>query len=201
MAKSVRYSWAHGHNPLWIRIGIFVETKAVIIIIISGMEATRVISPIMIRNPQIISKEPVKYAQNAGWLNPIVKNLPVPKSSGNKYFCIPSVRNIKPTVNLIRIALLLFSVLKICLLNQFFVFMVAIISLFFCSFSILYVRIKYNKQQELLFKHSLSLKSWCHQFNEPTLNDLFCTSKPLVLYVIFKKSSGSKYQHIQIYLL
>ena len=118
--------------------------KAVIIIIISGMEATRVISPIMIRNPQIISKVPVKYAQNVGLLNPIVKNLPVPKSSGNKYFCIPSVRNINPTVSLIKIALLLFSVLKISVLNQFFVFMVAKVLIF--SFSILSILIKDNKQ-------------------------------------------------------
>ena len=123
MAKSVRYSCAHGHNPLCIRIGNFVDIKAVIIMIISGIEATLVSKPKIISVPQIISKVPVKYAQNAGWLNPIVKNLPVPRSSGNKYFCIPSVKNIRPTVNLIRIALLSFSVLKISALNPFFVFM------------------------------------------------------------------------------
>jgi len=123
MAKSVRYSCAHGHNPLYIRIGILVDINAVIMMIIRGIDANLVISPIMRRVPQIISKVPVKYAQNAGLLNPIVKNLPVPKSSGNKYFCIPSVRNISPTVNLIRIDLLSFIVLKIRELNPFFVFM------------------------------------------------------------------------------
>jgi len=81
----------------------------------------------MMSMPQIISKVPVKYAQNTGLLKPIVVNLPVPRSSGNKYFCIPSVKKIKPTVNLMRIALLLFSVLKIELLNPFFVFKAALI--------------------------------------------------------------------------
>lgn len=103
--------------------------------IIRGTDANLVISPIMRRVPQIISKVPVKYAQNAGWLNPIVKNLPVPKSSGNRYFWIPSVRNIRPTVNLIRIDLLSFTVAKIRELNPFFVFMADANCIFlFCSF-------------------------------------------------------------------
>lgn len=66
MAKSVRYSCAQGQNPLCIRIGIFVDIKAVIIMIISGIEATLVRKPKMISVPQIISKVQVKYAQNAG---------------------------------------------------------------------------------------------------------------------------------------
>ena len=123
MAKSVRYSCAHGQIPLWMRIGIFVVTKAVIIIIINGKAARRVISPIRISPPQRISNVLVKYDQKAGLLNPIVKNLPVPKRSGNKIFCIPSVKNIIPTISLIITALLSFSVLKIFILNPLFFFM------------------------------------------------------------------------------
>jgi len=91
--------------------------------IINGTEATLVIKPNIIRVPQTISKDPVKYAQNEGLLNPIVKNLPVPRSCGNKNFCIPSVKNIRPTVSLTRIALLSLTELIINLLNPLFVFM------------------------------------------------------------------------------
>lgn len=66
IAKSVRYSCAHCHTPLWIRIGHLVEIKAVIIMINSGTLASRVIKPMRTRQPQTISKAPVKYAQNAG---------------------------------------------------------------------------------------------------------------------------------------
>ena len=123
MAKSVRYSCAHGHIPLCTRIGILVVIKAVIIMIIKGIEANLVTNPKITRVPHIISKLPAKYAQNAGFANPIPENLPVPRSSGNIYFCIPSVKNTNPTVSLTRIALLSFPVLKINAVNPFFAFM------------------------------------------------------------------------------
>lgn len=126
MAKSVLYSCAHGQNPLWTRIGIFVDINAVIIMIISGMDAILVRNPKMTSVPQIISKVPVKYAQNAGLLKPIVVNLPVPRSSGKMNFCIPSVRKINPTVNLMTIVPLLASLSKITLFDPFFVFMAEI---------------------------------------------------------------------------
>jgi len=99
MAKSVRYSCANGQNPFSISIGHFVVTNATSIMIKGGMEASLINIPAIINAPQIISKAPVKYAQNAGSLNPIFKNLPVPNNSGNKYFWIPSVRKMNPTTN------------------------------------------------------------------------------------------------------
>jgi|SRR5665213_2111719 hypothetical protein len=66
MAKSVRYSWAKAQNPLPIRIGHLVVTKAVSIIIKRGMAANLVENPNKINKPHTISKLPVKYAQKAG---------------------------------------------------------------------------------------------------------------------------------------
>jgi len=62
-----------------------------------GMAANRVNSPINIKMPQIISNVPVKGAQKNGLLNPIFAKRPAPAESGNKYFCMPSERNISPT--------------------------------------------------------------------------------------------------------
>ena len=86
MAKSVRYSCAQGQMPLWTNIGIFVVINAVTIMIISGIDANRVTNPNITRVPHKISNVPVKYAQNAGLVKPIVKKRLVPKRSGNKYF-------------------------------------------------------------------------------------------------------------------
>ena len=97
--------------------------KAVIIMIINGIEANLAANPKITRVPQIISNVAVKYAQNAGLLNPMVKNLPAPRRSGNKHFCIPSVKNIRPTVSLTSIALLSLSVLNIFALAPLFVYM------------------------------------------------------------------------------
>jgi hypothetical protein len=88
------------------------------------MEARRVNNPINNNMPQIISKVAVKYAQKAALLKPIFKNLPVPSSSGNTYFCMPSDKKISPTTILTSIVLLSLTVLKIEGLNLFFVFMI-----------------------------------------------------------------------------
>jgi hypothetical protein len=124
MAKSVRYSCAIDQKPLSTKIGHLVVIKAVIITIKRGIETNLVNNPSNIKVLQIISKVPVKQAQNAGWLNPIFKNLPAPNDSGNKNFCIPSERNINPTVILINSSLLSFTVLKMNDLSPFSVFMI-----------------------------------------------------------------------------
>ena len=66
MAKSVRYSCTIDQKPLSAKIGHLVVTKAVIMIMISGIETIRVNKPSKINELQIISKVPVKYAQNSG---------------------------------------------------------------------------------------------------------------------------------------
>jgi len=78
----------------------------------SGIDAILVKIPNRMKMPQIISNAPVKYAQNAGSLKPILKNLPGPNISGNKYFWIPSVRKMSPTIILTNITLLSFPVLR-----------------------------------------------------------------------------------------
>ena len=87
------------------------------------MDASLDSKPIKIKVPQIISNVAVKYAQNAGSLNPIFKNRPVPNNSGNKYFWIPSDRNISPTIKRIIIARLSFTVLSMRVENVFLDFM------------------------------------------------------------------------------
>ncbi len=52
----------------------------------------------MTRREQTISKEPVKFDQNAGGLIPNFANRPLPRTSGYKNFWMPSDKNIRPTV-------------------------------------------------------------------------------------------------------
>jgi hypothetical protein len=61
------------------------------------MLAKRVKRPIRINAPQSISKKPTKLPKNSGDGKPILANLPAPKVSGNKNFCIPSEKNTAPT--------------------------------------------------------------------------------------------------------
>jgi hypothetical protein len=56
-------------------------TNAVIIIINNGITDILVRKPARTKVPQTTSKLAVKYAQNAGSLNPICPNLPVPNNS------------------------------------------------------------------------------------------------------------------------
>jgi hypothetical protein len=66
MAKSVLYSCAIAQNPLSIRMGHLVVTKATIIIIKRRIAANLVRNPNKINRPHTISKQPVKEAQNEG---------------------------------------------------------------------------------------------------------------------------------------
>jgi hypothetical protein len=73
--------------------------NATAMMISNGMEANLVKNPTRTNDPQIISKEPVKYAQKAGLLIPIFANRPAPTSSGRIYFYNPSERKINPTTS------------------------------------------------------------------------------------------------------
>lgn len=64
IAKSVRYSCANDQNPFPVRIGNLVVIKATIMITSNGTAAKRIIIPMRISKAQIISNDPVKYAQN-----------------------------------------------------------------------------------------------------------------------------------------
>ena len=130
MAKSVRYSCINGQKPLLINKGHLVVTKATIIMINGGMDANRVSKPRMMSVPQIISNAPVKYAQKAGSLNPIFKKRSVPRSSGNRYFWIPSVRKTSPTTKRTNTVRLSFTLLTIKDVNQLVDFITALIILF-----------------------------------------------------------------------
>jgi hypothetical protein len=52
----------------------------------SGIDANRVKKPNTIRTPQVISKHAENEAQNSGFVNPILVNLPVPTNSGRINF-------------------------------------------------------------------------------------------------------------------
>ena len=101
-----------------------VVTNAVTIIMNNGIDAILVSNPSNTSVPHITSNVPVKYAQNPGFVKPILRNLPVPSSSGNKNFWIPSERKINPTTSLISIILLSLRVLKIKIVKRCFEFII-----------------------------------------------------------------------------
>jgi len=72
---------------------------ATLILIVSGIAANLVNSPITIKKPKTISTTPTKGAKNPGAGIPIFINLPTPRASGYKNFCIPSVKKTKPTIS------------------------------------------------------------------------------------------------------
>ena len=52
----------------------------------NGTAASLVNNPIIMKMPQTIPNEPVKYAQNGGFLKPIFANLPASLTSGAMCF-------------------------------------------------------------------------------------------------------------------
>lgn len=98
MAQSVLLLCIISQIPWVARISTFVVNIAVIIMIISGTLARRVIRPNNTSAPQTISEVPTKNPRNSGEGNPIFSKRPAPRMAGNRNFCIPSERNTAPTI-------------------------------------------------------------------------------------------------------
>ena len=69
--------------------------------IIRGIVAKRERNPMNRNKGNTISTTPINGAKKSGYGIPIFVNLPMPNCSGNRNFCIPSVKKTIPTINLI----------------------------------------------------------------------------------------------------